>query len=70
VTRIALVRLADDEYVELVDRPDDEMDALDGTDVIAEGVLFHPAGPEDDSVAAADPLPTLTSISRVEAIGA
>jgi hypothetical protein len=69
VNRIALVRLADDEYVELVDRPEDEMDALDGTDVIAEGLLFRPASGEDDSVAAAEPLPTLTSIIRVEAAG-
>ena len=66
VRRIALIRLDDDGFVELVDRPDEEMDTLDGHTVIAEGLLFHPAPAEDETVAEADPLPTLTSITRVE----
>ena len=69
IRRIALIRLDDDGYVELVDRPDEEMDALEGQTVIVEGLLFHPAPPEDETVAEADPLPTLTSITRVEVSG-
>jgi hypothetical protein len=45
------------------------MDTLDGQTVIAEGLLFHPAPSEDETVTEADPLPTLTSITRVEAAG-
>ena len=66
VKRIALVRLDDDEFVELGDRPDKEMADLDGETVVVEGRLYFPAGTEDDVMAASDPLPTLTSITRVE----
>jgi hypothetical protein len=66
VKRIALVRLDDGGFVELVDRPDEEMDTLDGQRVVADGLLFHPAAAEDEAMAASDPLPTLTSVSRVE----
>jgi hypothetical protein len=65
VKRIALVRLDDGGFVELVGRPDEEMDTLDGRRVVAEGLLFHPAA-EDEAMAASDPLPTLTSVSRVD----
>jgi hypothetical protein len=66
VKRIALVRLDDDEYVELGDRPDDELTDFDGEVVVVEGRLYLPAGTEDEEMAASDPLPTLTSIRRVE----
>jgi hypothetical protein len=69
VKRIALVRLDDDEYVELGDRPDDEMADLDNEIVVVAGRLFFPAGNEDEEMAASDPLPTLTSITRVERSG-
>jgi hypothetical protein len=43
--------------------------SLPAAEVGVEGLLFHPAPSEDDTVAEADPLPTLTSITRVEVTG-
>jgi hypothetical protein len=40
--------------------------AVSGEALVVEGRLYLPAGSEDEEMAASDPLPTLTSIRRVE----
>ena len=48
-TRIAYVELEPGSYVELADRPDGEMRAMEGCAVIVEGTLIRPAAPPANS---------------------
>ncbi|HTT92416.1 MAG TPA: hypothetical protein VMF65_22885 [Acidimicrobiales bacterium] len=67
-TRIAYVEL-DGASVELADRPDGEMRALEGRRVIADGTLVRPAPPPSDSDASQPSSPlTLAEVTSVKAV--
>ena len=68
VQKIAHIKLMDESYINLPNRPDDEMNALNGCRVSATGKLLIPADPRSQPVMAKpDPLPTLDEISLIEA---
>jgi len=67
VHRIAFVTLADGSFVSFESRPDEEMAALEGRHVIANGTIVIPAQwPAEPVMASPDPVPTLVEISSIE----
>ncbi|HEY1174959.1 MAG TPA: hypothetical protein VGF17_02290 [Phytomonospora sp.] len=65
--RVAQVVFPDGGYVELGVRPDGELDAFDGRDVAARGVLVASPPRQPEWVAQPDTVPTLTEVSEVVA---
>jgi hypothetical protein len=66
-TKIAYVQLGQGTFVELADRPDGEMHALEGRQVLAAGTLVRPPGPPSGGIAATSSSPmTLVQVTSVK----
>ena len=69
IRRVAFVKLENGCVVELENRPNDEMNALDGREVIATGKLIIPPDPPTQPIMARpEPVPTLVEITLIEAL--
>jgi len=67
IRKIAYIKLEDGTFIELKNRPDDEMKALDGHRVVATGKLIIPAEPTAMPIMARpDPVPTLIEIYSIQ----
>ncbi len=70
VHQIALIKLSDGTFVELAERPDEELTRLGGKRVVATGKLIAAIEPPSEPVMARpDALPRLAEISAITAAG-
>lgn len=65
-TKVAYVQLGHGTFVELADRPDGEMHALEGHQVLATGKLVRPPPPPYGGIAATPSSPLTLHVTSVE----